>query len=104
MGTVTFQPKQNLATGFSGTISAPHRGIHDASFDINYKFTNQNELDLDVNLQLEPGKMISIDIIYNSDGVQARLTSPMGSHRARARLDSVWRSVVFITQKLLFLT
>merc|ERR1719341_642682 len=83
--TVTFQPKQNLTTGFSGTISAPHRGIHDASFDINYKFTNQNELDLDVNLQLEPGKMISIDIIYNSDGVQARLTSPMGSHRARAR-------------------
>merc|ERR1739838_129707 len=81
--TVTFQPKQNLATGFSGTISAPHRGIHDASFDINYKFTNQNELDLDVNLQLEPGKMISIAFIYNSDGIQARLTSPLGSYRAR---------------------
>merc|ERR1739838_737857 len=81
--TVTFQPKQNLATGFSGTISAPHRGIHDASFDINYKFTNQNELDLDVNLQLEPGKMISIAFIYNSDGIQARLTSPLGSYGAR---------------------
>merc|ERR1739838_1197885 len=45
--TVTFQPKQNLATGFSGTISAPHRGIYDA------------------------------------DGIQARLTSPLGSYRAR---------------------
>jgi len=83
--TISFKPKQRLTRGFSGTISLPHRGIHDASFDVNYKFTNQNQLELDVNIELEPGKMINFDVMYNSDGVQARLTSPMGSHRARAR-------------------
>merc|ERR1719341_2638897 len=74
-----------LSRGFSGNISVntPDIRINDASFDVNYKFNNQNELDINVNLELEQAKMISIDIIYNSDGIQARLTSPLGSYRAR---------------------
>merc|ERR1711970_240580 len=83
--TVTLSPKQDFTRGFSGTVSLPRLGVRDASFDVNYKFSSPNEIDVDINLQLEPGKTIAVDILYNSDGVQARLSSPFGSHHVRAR-------------------
>jgi len=82
---VSFEPKDGLRKGFAGAVSLPHRGINDAQFDVNYKFSSANELDIDASVQLEAGKAINVAVIYNADGVQARLSSPMGSHRARAR-------------------
>ena len=84
--TITITPKNDFKKGFSGKLSLPKRGILDAPYDVSYSFTGGNILDIDTHLELEPGKMIEADIVYNSDGVKARLSSPRGGSRsARAR-------------------
>jgi len=86
--TVEFTPKQSFKNGFSGKLSLPRRGIHDAAFDVDYRFANANQLDINVSLQLQPGRPINAAINYNSDGVQARLSS----RRTGARSMRVRRS------------
>jgi len=83
--TLTLAPKAGFRNGFSGSATIPHRGIENLQFDVNYKFANPNQLDTDFTITLPSGVMIAGSSIYNSDGVQARLSSPWGNHRARAR-------------------
>merc|ERR1719489_244623 len=80
--TIQFAPKQSFKNGFTGKLSLPRRGIHDAAFDVSYRFANPNQLDIDVQLQLEAGKPINYQIHYNSEGVEARLSSPFTGHRS----------------------
>ena len=84
--TISVIPKKDFKKGFSGKLSLPKRGIIDAPYDVNYSFSGKNILNIDTHLELEPGKMIEADIVYNSDGVKARFTSPKtGKHVARAK-------------------
>jgi len=83
--TVSFVSKNNFRNGFSGKLSLPKRGIEQAAYDVNYSFSGNNVLNIDVKVEIEPGKVIEADIIYNSDGVRARLQSPRGKRSARMR-------------------
>jgi len=82
---LTFAWNDNMTEGFLGTVSLPHMGFTDVSYDVKYHFSNPDEIKVDIELELEPGKPINVDVIYNSDGIQARFFSPDSSHHIRAR-------------------
>ena len=84
--TVSFASKNNFREGFSGKLSLPRRGIIDAAYDVTYNFQGNNLLNTKINLQLEPGKVIEADILYNSDGVRARVSSIVGRSRRSVRV------------------
>ncbi|KAF2364207.1 Serine proteases trypsin domain, partial [Trinorchestia longiramus] len=71
--TVAYTPKDNFRRGLSGRISAPRRGINEAAFDVGYSYSGPNVLNINYDVELEPGKKTQASIEYNSDGVRARL-------------------------------
>ncbi|XP_068221439.1 uncharacterized protein [Palaemon carinicauda] len=84
--TFSIKGKDNFASGFSGYVDIPNFGYEGVKYEVEYEFENSNELHVDLEAQLGSEGEIEARLIYNAEGLQARLNSlRTGPHSMRVR-------------------
>ncbi|XP_076066633.1 uncharacterized protein LOC143039999 [Oratosquilla oratoria] len=85
--TFSIKPKsQGYKEGFMGKIDLPKQGYHDMEYEVEYGFKNDNQLYVEIEVDIGNDQDIEAHFLYDSEGVEARLSSLLtGQHRLRAK-------------------
>ncbi|XP_064104223.1 uncharacterized protein LOC135214035 [Macrobrachium nipponense] len=84
--TFSIKGKDNFESGFSGYVDIPNFGYEGVKYEVEYNFANSNEIHIDIEAELGGEGEIEGRIIYNAEGLQARLSSLItGAHSLRVR-------------------
>lgn len=85
--TFSVQGKNGYKDGFFGTFDIPKYGYDGVRYDVSYGFDSDDELHVHIDADLgQSGEKVEAELVYNSEGVRARLTSPFsGQHNMRVR-------------------
>ncbi|KAK3861716.1 hypothetical protein Pcinc_032352 [Petrolisthes cinctipes] len=104
--TFSIKAKNHFLNGFSGFVDIPNFGYEGVKYEVDYKFSDDNTLVVELEAELgRDGQEVEAELVYNSDGVKARLSSPFtGRHSVRARRsissDSFFSEIAYNDYKM----
>ncbi|KAK4294437.1 hypothetical protein Pmani_032942 [Petrolisthes manimaculis] len=104
--TFSIKAKNHFLNGFSGFVDIPNFGYEGVKYEVDYSFSDDNTLVVELDVELgRDGQEVEAELVYNSEGVKARLSSPFtGRHSVRARRsissDSFFSEIAYNDYKM----
>ncbi|CAL4079365.1 unnamed protein product, partial [Meganyctiphanes norvegica] len=87
--TASFKPKENFRKGFYAMVDIPKYNVYNIKCDVEYGFERNNAVFVEADIEFDNGKKVEAKLLYTSEGVKARLSSPFTGKRSIRVLRSI---------------